>query len=43
MIHPQIDISVYPILGEILSHGYLTTGTLAVNDCTAISARYVHS
>ena len=29
MIHPQIDLSVYPILGEILSHGYLTTGTLA--------------
>ena len=29
MIHPQIDLSVYPILGEILSHGYLATGTLA--------------
>ena len=28
MIHPQMDLSVYPILGEILSHGYLT-GTLA--------------
>lgn len=29
MIHPQIDLSMYPILGKILSHDYLATGTLA--------------
>ena len=28
MVHPQIDLSVYSILGRILSHGYLATGIL---------------
>ena len=26
MVHPQIDLSAYSILGRILSHGYLATG-----------------
>lgn len=25
MVHPQMDMTVYPILGRILSHGYLIT------------------
>ena len=28
MVHRQIDLSVYSILGRILSHGYLATGIL---------------
>ena len=28
MIHPQMDMSVFPILGRILSHGYLVAGIL---------------
>ena len=28
MVHPQIDISLYTILGRIVSHGYLTSGIL---------------
>ena len=34
MVHPQIDLSVYSILGRILSHGYLATGILP--DCVAL-------
>ena len=30
MIHPQIDLTVFPILGRILSHGYLAAGFLPV-------------
>ncbi len=30
LVHPQIDMAVYPILGRILSHGYLVTGFLPV-------------
>ena len=30
MVHPQIDLTVFPILGRILSHGYLVTGFLPV-------------
>ena len=26
MFHPQVDYSVFPILGRIISHGYLVTG-----------------
>ena len=28
MIHPQMDMSVFPIIGRILSHGYLVAGIL---------------
>ena len=28
MIHPQIEMSYYPLLGRIISHGYLATGIL---------------
>ena len=28
MVHPLIDISLYTVLGRIVSHGYLTTGIL---------------
>ena len=28
MVHPQIDLTLFPILGRILSHGYLVTGFL---------------
>ena len=31
MVHPQMDLSVFPIIGQILSHGYLTTGILPVH------------
>ena len=30
MIHPQTDLAVFPIIGRILSHGYLVTGILPV-------------
>ena len=30
MVHPQMDLSIFPIIGCILSHGYLTTGILPV-------------
>jgi len=30
MIHPQIDLTVFPIVGRILSHGYLASGFLPV-------------
>lgn len=30
MIHPQTDLDVFPIIGRILSHGYLVTGILPV-------------
>jgi hypothetical protein len=29
-VHPHIDMSVYPVLGTILSHGFLVTGILPV-------------
>ena len=28
MVHPQIDFSIFPILGKVLSHGYLATGVI---------------
>ena len=28
MVHPQIDMSIYPILGRVISHGYLASGIL---------------
>ena len=28
MVHPQINLTLFPILGHILSHGYLVTGFL---------------
>jgi len=28
MIHPQTDISLFPIIGRIISHGYLVAGVL---------------
>ena len=28
MIHPQIIISTYVVIGRIISHGYLATGIL---------------
>lgn len=28
MVHPQMNMSYYPILGRIISHGYLATGVL---------------
>lgn len=30
MIHPQLDFSVHPILGRILSHGLLIVGILPI-------------
>lgn len=33
LIHPQTDISVFPILGKILSHGYLLQGFLPLRIC----------
>ena len=30
MVHPQIDLTIFPILGRVLSHGYLVTGFLPV-------------
>ena len=30
MIHPGLDMAVYPILGRIISHGYLSCGMLPV-------------
>ena len=30
MVHPQIDMSVFPVLGRILSHGFLVCGDLPV-------------
>lgn len=30
MIHPGLDMAVYPILGRIISHGYLACGLLPV-------------
>jgi hypothetical protein len=30
VIHPQVDMRVLPIIGRILSHGYLTSGFLPV-------------
>jgi len=28
IVHPQISISVYAVIGRIISHGYLATGIL---------------
>ena len=28
MIHPQMDITILPVIGKIISHGYLATGIL---------------
>ena len=28
MFHPQTDMSVFPVIGSILSHGFLVTGLL---------------
>jgi len=30
MIHPQMDLGIFPIIGRILSRGYLTVGILPV-------------
>jgi len=30
MVHPQMDLGIFPIIGHILSHGYLTAGILPV-------------
>ena len=30
MIHPQLDFTAYPILGRVLSHGYLVVGVLPI-------------
>lgn len=30
LIHPQTDTTVFPVLGRILSHGYLVTGFLPI-------------
>ena len=30
MVHPHIDMMIYPVLGHILSHGYLVSGHLPV-------------
>lgn len=30
MLHPHIDLTTFPLLGRILSHGYLVTGFLPV-------------
>ena len=30
MIHPQLDLTVYPIFGRIISHGYLAVGILPI-------------
>lgn len=30
MVHPHMDMTIYPILGRVLSHGYLVTGHLPV-------------
>ena len=30
MNHPQMDMSVFPIIGRILSHGYLVAGVLPI-------------
>lgn len=30
MVHPHMDMATYPILGRIISHGYLVTGHLPV-------------
>ena len=30
MIHPQTDMSLFPIIGRILSHGYLASGILPI-------------
>ena len=30
MIHPGLDMAVYPILGRVISHGYLACGILPV-------------
>ena len=29
-VHPQIELSVFPVLGKVLSHGYLESGFLPV-------------
>jgi len=28
MVHPQVDFSTFPVLGKVLSHGYLATGII---------------
>ena len=30
MVHPHMDTSIYPVLGRVLSHGYLVAGHLPV-------------
>jgi hypothetical protein len=30
MVHPHMDMSIYPVLGRVLSHGYLVAGHLPV-------------
>lgn len=30
MIHPQMDMTLFPIVGRILSHGYLVSGVLPI-------------
>ena len=30
MVHPHLDMTIFPILGRILSHGYLVAGHLPV-------------
>ena len=30
LLHPQSDMSLFPILGKIISHGYLSSGYLPV-------------
>lgn len=34
MVHPGLDMSIFPILGRIISHGYLACGVLPV--CIAL-------
>ncbi len=33
VLHPQVDMAILPVLGKVLSHGYLATGFLSVQVC----------
>lgn len=41
MVHPQIDMTVFPILGRILSHGYLVCGHLPVRIVLPVLIRII--
>jgi len=40
-IHPGTNFSLYPVVGKIVSHGYLTAGCLPVRICFPVLAKFL--